>query len=63
MTIKELKIEVANAIQNQCGLIESLSGTDNPQTIIALKRHENIQEALEAVLAAINGNKVMLKLL
>lgn len=54
---------IKEALQNEVEVIEIYDGTKHPQEQMLLEKHKGHKEALEAVLAALRGDTLPLKLL
>ena len=63
MKQKELKTLIENALNNSRHGVKVLSGNDNPQIIELRKKCEGEVSAFEAVLDALNNNRVSLKIM
>ena len=63
MKQSELKKLVAAALKSAAKSVEVLSGNDNPQVISMKTEYQGQVKALTAVMDALNGNQVFLKIL
>jgi len=63
MKQSELKKLVAAALKSAENSVEVLSGNDNPQVISMKTEYQGQVKALTAVMDALNGNQVFLKIL
>lgn len=59
----EVAVMVSQSVKNLNAKIAELEGSNNPQTILILKEKIAERYALNAVLMALNGNRVPLNIL